>query len=125
MRFSNLPIDTDDRFFATLEITPLLDSGAYAYSTADKSAFYEKNWVLWVWFFGVLGAMYNQIFRVHLDRSTWIGVNWFTVGVIAVAAAFFWRKQSRNARSEGVSENDPTRSHCLPVKARRKDISKA
>ena len=40
VRFSNLPIDTDDRFFATLEITPLLDGGAYAYSTADKSAFW-------------------------------------------------------------------------------------
>jgi hypothetical protein len=40
VRFSNLPIDTDDRFFATLQITPLLDGGAYAYSTADKSAFW-------------------------------------------------------------------------------------
>ena len=40
VRFSNLPIDTADRFFATLEITPLLDGGAYASSTADKSAFW-------------------------------------------------------------------------------------
>jgi hypothetical protein len=64
-------------------------------------AAYEKSWMIWVWVFGVLAAMYNPIFRVHLDRSTWIGVNWFTVGVIAVAAAFFWRKQASNARSEG------------------------
>ena len=35
VRFSNLPIDTDDTFFATLEITPLLDGGAYAYSATD------------------------------------------------------------------------------------------
>jgi len=38
----------------------------------------------------VLAALYNPIFRVHLDRTTWIGVNWFTAGVIAVAAVVFW-----------------------------------
>jgi hypothetical protein len=30
---------------------------------------------------------------VHLDRSTWIGVNWFTVGAIIVAATVFWRNK--------------------------------
>jgi hypothetical protein len=40
VRFPNLPIDTDDTFFATLEITPLLDGGAYAHSTTDKSSFW-------------------------------------------------------------------------------------
>jgi hypothetical protein len=45
----------------------------------------------WAWIFGVLALLYNPIFRVHLDRNTWIGVNWFTVGVIVVAAALFWR----------------------------------
>jgi hypothetical protein len=75
----------------------------FAYSAF---AAYEKNWVLWVWFFGALAAMYNPIFRVHLDRSTWIGVNWFTVGVIVVAAAVFWRKQAPNARSD--SKKNPT-----------------
>jgi hypothetical protein len=60
----------------------------FAYSAF---AAYEKNRVLWVWIFGVLASLYNPIFRVHLDRSTWIGVNWFTVGVIVVAAISFWR----------------------------------
>ena len=32
VRFSSSPIDTDHRFFATIEITPSLDGGAYAYS---------------------------------------------------------------------------------------------
>jgi hypothetical protein len=41
VRFSNLPTDTDERFFATLQITPLLDGGAYAYSTTDKSSFWH------------------------------------------------------------------------------------
>ena len=59
----------------------------FAYSAL---AAYEKNRVLWVWVFGVLAALYNPIFRVHLDRSTWIGVNWFTVGTIVVAMVVFF-----------------------------------
>jgi len=63
----------------------------FAYSAL---AAYEKNRVLWVWVFGALAALYNPIFRVHLDRSTWIGVNWFTVGAILVAAVAFWRNRT-------------------------------
>jgi Family of unknown function (DUF6804) len=55
-----------------------------------------KNRVLGVWVFGVLAGVYNPIFRVHLDRSTWIGVNWFTVGAIIIAAAAFWRPPSKS-----------------------------
>ena len=51
----------------------------FAYSAF---AAHEKAHVLWVWIFGVLALLYNPVFRVHLDRSTWIGVNWFTVGAI-------------------------------------------
>jgi hypothetical protein len=76
----------------------------FAYSAF---AAYEKTWVLWVWFFGALAAMYNPIFRVHLDRSTWIGVNWFTIGVIVVAAVFWW-KQARYARLDELKKNRPT-----------------
>jgi hypothetical protein len=47
------------------------------------------------------------IFRVHLDQSTSIGVNWLIVGVIAVAAAIFWRKLGRNGRSDS-KKNRPT-----------------
>jgi hypothetical protein len=55
---------------------------------------HEKHRVLWVWIFGVLAALYNPILRVHLDRSTWISVNWFTVGAITVAAVVFWRSNT-------------------------------
>jgi hypothetical protein len=58
----------------------------FAYSAFTA---HEKNRVLWVWIFGVLAALYNPIFRVHLDRTTWVGVNCFTVGVIAVAGIAF------------------------------------
>ena len=68
---------------------------------------FQMNRVGWTWIFGVLAALYNPIFRVHVDRSTWIGVNWFTIGVIAVAAVAFWRKPTCTARS-GVNKNDST-----------------
>ena len=70
----------------------------FAYSAF---AAYEKNRVLWVWVFGVLAALYNPLFRVHLDRSTWIGVNWFTVGVIVVAAIAFWMDKKKSASKNG------------------------
>jgi len=60
---------------------------------------YETNRVLWSWIFGVLALVYNPIFRTHLDRSTWIGVNWFTVGAITVAAVVFWRANTQRTRN--------------------------
>ena len=60
----------------------------FAYSAFTA---YEKNRMPWAWIFGTLALLYNPIFRVHLNRNTWMGVNWFTVGVIVVAAVVFWR----------------------------------
>jgi hypothetical protein len=54
---------------------------------------YENKHGVWVWVFGVLATLYNPIFRVHLDRSTWIGVNWITVGIIAVAGICLLREK--------------------------------
>jgi len=54
---------------------------------------YENKRVPWTWIFGVLALLYNPIFRVHLDRSTWTGVNWVTIGVIVIAA-IVWRPSS-------------------------------
>jgi len=69
----------------------------FAYSAV---AAHEKNRMLWVWIFGVLALLYNPLFRVHLDRSTWTNVNWATVGAIVIAAFAFWRpdrnKQNRD-----------------------------
>jgi hypothetical protein len=63
----------------------------FAYSAF---AAYERNRVLWVWVFGTLALLYNPLFRVHLDRNTWTGVNWGTVVAILIAAAIFWRTLS-------------------------------
>jgi Family of unknown function (DUF6804) len=72
----------------------------FAYSAFTM---YEKARIPWTWIFGTLAALYNPIFRVHLDRSTWIGINWLTVGVIAVAAVFW----ARNALPDS-KKNRPT-----------------
>jgi hypothetical protein len=67
---------------------------------------YETSRTLWIWIFGVLALVYNPIFRTHLDRNTWIGVNWFTVGATVVAAAVFCRNQAPNAGFD--SKKNPT-----------------
>jgi TonB family protein len=64
----------------------------FAYSAF---AAHEKGRLIWPWVFGALAVLYNPIFRVHLDRSTWIGVNWFTVGVIIVAAVAFLSRRAQ------------------------------
>lgn len=43
VRFPNLAADTADSFFVTLEITPLLDGGAYAHSLLEKSFWYLRE----------------------------------------------------------------------------------
>jgi hypothetical protein len=60
----------------------------FAYSAF---AAHENNRLAWTWIFGVLALLYNPVFRVHLDRSTWTGVNWATVAVLIVAAIVFCR----------------------------------
>jgi hypothetical protein len=60
---------------------------------------HKKNRVAWTWIFGGLAVLYNPIFHVHLDRSTWASVNWFTVGAIAVATAFFWPRDKESTVS--------------------------
>ena len=53
----------------------------------------------------MLAAIYNPVFRVHLDRNTWAGVNWFTVGAIAVALGFSCGIKS-NLRLEVAEVNE-------------------
>src|SRR5262249_16298188 len=69
----------------------------FAYSAF---AAHERDRMPWVWVFGVLALLYNPIFRVHLDRATWTGVNWFTVGAIINAAVAFWRDKGKALTSK-------------------------
>ena len=60
----------------------------FAYSAF---AAYENKHGVWV--FAALAALYNPVFGVPLDRSTWNGVNWITVGIIAVAGICLLREK--------------------------------
>jgi hypothetical protein len=77
----------------------------FAYSALRA---YQQNRIAWAWIFGVLAALYNPLFRVHLDRSTWIGVNWFTIGIIAVAAGVFWRGKWSAAEANKLLSRRPS-----------------
>jgi uncharacterized protein DUF6804 len=74
---------------------------------------HEKNRVAWTWIFGALAVLYNPIFHVHLDRSTWVTVNWLTVAAISVATAFFWPRDKESTVS--LSED---KVEILPVSRR-------
>jgi hypothetical protein len=34
-------------------------------------------------------------------RNTWIGVNWFTIGAIVIAAVVFWRAKKQSSIQSG------------------------
>lgn len=93
---------------AELLVSAAVGQQSYSYYTLLRwiccaifvySAFaaYKKSRALWVWIFGVLALLYNPIFRVPLDRSAWIGLNWFTVGTIVVAGIVFLRDKEKSA----------------------------
>jgi hypothetical protein len=75
----------------------------FAYSAF---AAYERNRLPWAWIFGTLALLYNPIFHVHLDRSTWIEVNWVTAAAIVIAAITFWRDWQKSP-SENAEHTVP------------------
>jgi curved DNA-binding protein CbpA len=64
-----------------------------AYSAVSA---HQGKRVAWTWIFGLLAVLYNPIFRVQLDRATWIRVNWFTAALILVAGIIFCRPSSNS-----------------------------
>jgi curved DNA-binding protein CbpA len=65
-----------------------------AYSAVSA---HQSKRVAWTWIFGVLAVLYNPIFPVHLNRTTWIGVNWFTAALMLVAGIIFCRPSSNSS----------------------------
>jgi|SRR4029453_5855198 hypothetical protein len=47
--------------------------------------------MLWLCIFGMLGAVFNPIVVLPLDRSLWIVADWFAIGAMAIAAFAFWK----------------------------------
>ena len=73
----------------------------FAYSAFTA---HENNRLPQVWVFGGFALLYNPIFRVHLDRSTWTGVNWVTVGTIILAATVFRKDKKSVTASANLAE---------------------
>ena len=61
---------------------------AFAYSAI--AAFQMKR-AAWTWIFGVLAVLFNPLAPVYLQRATWQIIDWATIGLLVIAAVFFWR----------------------------------
>ena len=55
---------------------------------------YEHQNMGWVWTLGIMAAVYNPIFRVHLTREIWSVVNVATMGIFIATIWTIPRRQS-------------------------------
>lgn len=59
---------------------------------------YEGQKEMWVWVFGFVAVLFNPFFPVHLDRETWVVID-FIVGVILLVTTFFFKLDTEKERS--------------------------
>ena len=52
----------------------------------------------WVWVFGFVAVLFNPFFPVHLDRETWVVID-FIVGMFLLATTFFFKLDTEKSRS--------------------------
>ena len=52
---------------------------------------FQMKRMLWLGIFAVLALLFNPIFPAPLDRSIWIVADWFSIGVMVIAAFVFWK----------------------------------
>jgi len=52
----------------------------------------------WVWVFGFVAVLFNPFFPVHLDRDTWVVID-FIVGMFLLATTFFFKLDTEKGRS--------------------------
>ena len=60
----------------------------FVYSAATS---FRVKQMLWLCIFAVLAIVFNPIFVLRLDRSQWIVADWFSIGVMVIAAFVFWK----------------------------------
>ncbi len=60
----------------------------FAYSGVTS---FQMKRMLWLCIFGVLAVLFNPIFPLGLDRSSWIVADWFSICAIVIAAFVFWK----------------------------------
>ena len=52
---------------------------------------FQMKRVLWPAIFAALALLFNPIFPLPLDRSSWIVADWFSIGAMIIAAFVFWK----------------------------------
>ena len=52
-------------------------------------ASFQMKRLLWLCIFGVLAVLFNPIFPLGLNRSSWIVADWFAIGAMVIAAFIF------------------------------------
>jgi hypothetical protein len=60
----------------------------FAYSAVTS---FQMKRMLWLCIFAVLGIVFNPIFPLGLDRTQWIIADWFSIGLMVIAAFVFWK----------------------------------
>lgn len=63
----------------------------FAYSAVIS---FQMKRLLWLCIFGVLAVLFNPISPLGLDRNSWIVADWFSIGVMVIAAVIY-RKGAR------------------------------
>jgi hypothetical protein len=63
----------------------------FAYSAVTS---FQMKRLLWLCIFGVLAVLFNPISPLGLDRNSWIVADWFSIGVMVIAAVIY-RKGAR------------------------------
>jgi hypothetical protein len=52
---------------------------------------FQMKRMLWLWIFRLLAIVFNPVFVLPLDRSSWIVAGWLSIGAIVIAAFVFWK----------------------------------
>ena len=60
----------------------------FAYSAVTS---FQMKRMLWLCIFATLAIIFNPIFVLQLDRNQWIIADWFSIGVMVIAAFVFWK----------------------------------
>ncbi|MCK4252342.1 hypothetical protein KAX97_12910 [candidate division WOR-3 bacterium] len=70
--------------------------GATAYGTFLAVRFKQ---ISWVWIFGIVAVLFNPIFPIHLERSTWVIID-VSVALILIVSIFLFSE----TKSKGIED---------------------
>jgi hypothetical protein len=65
----------------------------FAYSAVTA---YRMKKVAWVWVFAILAVLLNPLAPLHLQRGTWLIIDWAAIAVIVLAGVIFQRSSLKS-----------------------------